>query len=244
MFDMPGHYNNGFENTFHTGPALSDADRRDVFRIRHEVYCEDLGWEPIQADGMEVDEYDRNAVHGLMRIGGNRGHNVACFRLVLPCPENLQSPLPVEAACAHTLDRTCFDPMGVNRRSIAEVSRLAVRAGYRQGGSLACQKGAVAHLPWIPIGLYLCALAIAEVNHVEHLLLLTEPRLAKHLRRIGFVIEQIGGPIQHRGTRIPSVIHTSATIGGFRPRLQTMWHVVRQSVSDEFLQLEQVAHPR
>ena len=37
--------------------ASSDALRSEVFKIRHGVYCEELGFEPIKENGLELDNF-------------------------------------------------------------------------------------------------------------------------------------------------------------------------------------------
>ena len=43
----------GFSRYFRIQPAFSEELRRNVFRIRHAVYCEELGYEPVREDGLE-----------------------------------------------------------------------------------------------------------------------------------------------------------------------------------------------
>ena len=59
-----------FSQMFELIPALDDAALEQVYRIRHDVYCRDLGWEPVRADGRESDEYDAHSYHCLLRGAG------------------------------------------------------------------------------------------------------------------------------------------------------------------------------
>lgn len=38
--------------------GLSPELAREMFRLRHEVICEKLGWQPTRPDRLEIDEYD------------------------------------------------------------------------------------------------------------------------------------------------------------------------------------------
>ena len=49
---------NGFSRYFRIDPALDDRLLDEVFHVRHEVYCEDLGFEPPRPDHREIDVYD------------------------------------------------------------------------------------------------------------------------------------------------------------------------------------------
>ena len=85
----------GFAQYFELLPALDDASRQEVYRIRHEVYCRDLGWEPLRDDGMETDALDARSVHCLMRRKGS-GEPVGCTRLILRQPGAEFRAIPTE----------------------------------------------------------------------------------------------------------------------------------------------------
>jgi len=130
---MPGFLNLGvgFRKYFVALPALDDELKRAAYRIRHAVYCEELGYEPVRPDGLETDEYDAQASHCLLQ-GVAHPRYVGCIRIVSPRREDPQRPLPFELLCGATLDRTVVDPARLPRERIAEVSRLAVIRQYRR----------------------------------------------------------------------------------------------------------------
>ncbi len=241
---MPPNLGESFQRLFRLSIALNDEERDESFRVRHDVYCRDLGWEPERPDGMESDNYDSHSVHVLLRTNDEERLRVGCMRMVIPDPKNPTELLPVEIGCADTIDRTLIDPTKLDRRSVAEVSRLAIVNNYRrrkdeQNQPVSIQPrdfGTVEQprFPFIPVGLYMAGFAVAELLGLDYLLVLTEPRLALHFNRIGFDIRQIGGPIEHRGVRVPSVIHPKIAIPNFRPMLRPMWQVIRESVREDF----------
>ncbi|QID18734.1 PEP-CTERM/exosortase system-associated acyltransferase [Nitrogeniibacter mangrovi] len=235
----------GFSKYFQIEAAADDTIRDEVYRVRHEVYCEELKFEPERPDRREIDVYDAHSVHCLLRSARDPFAPVGCTRLILADPEDLDAPLPFEAACAHTLDRSLIDPARLDRRRIAEVSRLAVRSAYRR------RRGerhvAVAldesdyndsedqpRFPYIPIGLYLGAVALAARNGVDTLFVLTEPRLASHFGKLGVEIRQIGGPIEHRGTRVPSMMDVQSIIKGLRFMVKPIWRVVQGQIENSY----------
>ena len=148
------------------------------------------------------------------------------------------------------LDRHLVDPSHLPRQTMGEVSRLAVVGQFRQrkgesetpasmndsdfGGS-----GPRTRFPFIPVSLYLGAAAIALRCGVEHVFVLTEPRLASHFVRIGFDIRAVGRTIEHRGERVPSLLSSSKVVAGLRPLIRPMYQVIEQAVDAAFL-----AHPR
>jgi N-acyl amino acid synthase of PEP-CTERM/exosortase system len=235
-----------FQNYFTIAPALTQEAREDVYRIRHDVYCRDLGWEPIRADGMETDTADLHSVHCLLRKQGTH-EPVGCTRLILA---RQQESLPFEESCEQAIDRAIVDPRTLPRNSIGEVSRLAVVSAYRQrkGEQESAMTSAsetnfaldqpMPRFPFIPVSLYLAAAAVARHLNIEHVFVLTEPRLASHFSRIGFDIRTIGSSIEHRGTRVPSLLSSSKVVENLRPMIRPLYDIVHESVERTF-----AAHP-
>jgi len=228
-----------FRRYFMLQPALDDALRHATYRIRHEVYCRDLGWEPVRPDGEETDAHDSHALPYIMQSVTN-GNPVGCARLVT-CRPDVERRLPIELACSAVFDRARFDSEAVDRNRIAEVSRLAVMRDYRrrkgeQSLPIAMDNedfgdGNRARFPFIPVGLYLAAFAMAEDLGFDYLMVLTEPRLARHFEKLGIDIRQIGEGIEHRGLRVPYVIETAASIRNLDPLVTHLWHHVQASIS-------------
>src|SRR4051812_21092633 len=94
-----------FRRYFEIVPALSEELREQAFRIRHEVYCEELGFEAVSPLRRESDQYDEHSLHCLIR-SLKSGEYVGCTRLVLCNPAAPQEALPFETTCAGTLDRS------------------------------------------------------------------------------------------------------------------------------------------
>lgn len=228
----------GFSKYFEILPAISDSEKAAAFRIRHSVYCEDLEWETTRADGMETDAYDAHALHCLIRSRAS-GDFIGCVRLVLTAPDDPHAPLPFERTCGPALHRTLVDPAKMPRDKIAEVSRLAIVGQYRRRrGEKHTPAGSVQdsdsgneqpRFAWLLIGLYMGVFAIAARHGLEHLFLLSEPRLARHLNKIGITNVQIGKPTEHRGFRAPAVMDVQHVIGHLEPLLKSVYtHVATQ----------------
>ena len=60
-------FSDGYKKYFEVVPAISEELKRHNFRLRHEVYCRDLGFEPENAEGIEHDRFDRHSAHCLIR---------------------------------------------------------------------------------------------------------------------------------------------------------------------------------
>ena len=238
-----------FSELFELVPALDDATRDAVYRVRHEVYCRDLGWEPVREDGMETDICDRHSIHLLLRRR-DTGEPVGCTRLILTRPEDPAHPLPFEESCRDELDRSLVDPSRLPRNQIGEVSRLAVMSSFRQRKGEASRAVSVGdddfearsgqpRFPFIPVSLYLGVAAIARRLDIEYVFVLTEPRLASHFGRIGFDIRTVGAEIEHRGIRAPSMMTASQVLVGLRPMVRPLYDVIDRAVNAAF-----DAHPQ
>jgi N-acyl amino acid synthase of PEP-CTERM/exosortase system len=95
-------------------------------------------------------------------------------------------------------------------------------------------RGPEARFPFVPVSLYLGAAAIARRFGIEHVFVLTEPRLASHFARIGFDIRAVGDAIEHRGTRVPSLLSSSKVVAGLRPIIRPLYTVIEASVDEAF----------
>lgn len=241
---LPELFNLGhaYKQYFQVVPALTDALRDQVYRIRHAVYCEDLQFEQSRPDGREFDLYDAQSLHLLIR-SVKSGEFVGCTRIICTAPADPAAPLPFEIACTETLDRTLVDPASLPRNSIAEVSRLAVIAKFRRRkrddkansfsitDSDFSERTEQPRFPYIPIALYLGTIELARLHRIKTLFVLTERRLATHFKRLGVNIQGIGGPIEHRGERVPSMLDIEEIITNMKAIARPLYRVIADEVS-------------
>lgn len=238
---LPEIFNLGdaFKQYFEIIPALSETLKDEVYRVRHQVYCEDLEFEPIRSDGREIDEHDPYSLHLLMR-SVKTGEFVGCTRIVRPRPEDLHKPLPFEMTCADTFDRSIVDLATLPRHNIAEVSRLAVTARYRRRKGEANRAIGISRedfgtaeqprFPFIPIGLYLGTTELARLNGIKTLFILTEQRLINHFSKLGVKLHIIGGSVEHRGTRVPAVMNVNEIIGNMRTFFRSLYGTIAADI--------------
>jgi N-acyl amino acid synthase of PEP-CTERM/exosortase system len=245
--DIGQHLGNSFLRWFELLPALDNATKDQVFRLRHEVYCRDLGWEPVSQDKREIDEFDSHSFHCLLRRR-DTGEPVGCVRLVRARSDDPLYPLPFEQTCKEVLNRRDLDPVRLPRESVGEVSRLAVLKKFRQRKGEATDPFSMSEadleshenrirFPFIPVSLYLGATAIAQRLGVEHVFILTEPRLAKHFSRLGFPIRTVGTPIEHKGARIPSYLSSTRVVAEMRPLIRPLYSIIESKLREAMLEL-------
>ncbi|MBK7082392.1 MAG: PEP-CTERM/exosortase system-associated acyltransferase [Betaproteobacteria bacterium] len=229
----------GFTKYFSAVPAATPELRDECFRIRHEVYCKELQYEPLRPDERETDAYDAHSVHCLLRANES-GRFIGCIRLILPNPADPATLFPFEKTCATTLERDLLDPAKLPRERVAEVSRLAVVSAYRRRKSDQATAGTISpddfgsperpRFPYVTVGLYLGMIAQAQRFGIDTLFVLTEPRLARHLSLLGVHIKRIGGPVEHRGRRVPSMMSVPGIVSGFGPFVRPLYEQIAGEV--------------
>ena len=96
-------------------------------RLRARVYCEELGYEPCPADGMETDTEDGRSEHILV-VRNRDGRPMGCMRFIHPVPGR---PVP---ALVH-LPHDPADDLALGG-AVGEISRMAIipEARHSAGG--------------------------------------------------------------------------------------------------------------
>lgn len=234
-----GHFN----HYLHCRVADSPEMREHVHRIRHNVYCEELGFEPLQPNGMEMDEFDKFARFCAVE---HRSTNkfTGCVRLVLPNHDHQQ--LPIEKYCADAIEQTHLMPSNFPRHKICEISRLAVPAEFRRRKSDKYEGSATGAIdettytdaesrcfPFISVGLYLSAAAVGINLGVEHFYVMMEPRLARSMRLVGIPFKQIGPTVEYHGKRAPYYICPKLFLLNLKPGFKMMYQNIEQCVREE-----------
>lgn len=244
MFSKEQNLGTSFKQYFEIVPALNESLKAEAYRVRHAVYCEDLGFEPARINKLETDQYDHSAIHLLIRNVKNHAF-IGCTRIIRPTLDTNQGLLPFERTCVDTLDRTIIDPMKLPRDKIGEVSRLAVVASFRRRKGEAAQpinlseedyrEESLPRFPYIPLGLYIGTVELARLNGIKILFMLTEERLVNHFGRLGAQPEFIGGPIEHRGTRFPSMVDIDKLVSNMRPIFRSLYRCIAEDIQKELI---------
>jgi N-acyl amino acid synthase of PEP-CTERM/exosortase system len=222
--------------------AAADADlRNEVYRIRYDVYCDELRFEDPSRfpDKRETDSFDPHSLHCLL-LHKPSGTYAGCVRLVQVDPQRPEAPLPFERLCKDTLYSDLLAQLVPDRRKVGEISRLAVRASFRRrkgeqtvpGGIVEERSGSVGGMrtPWIALGLYLSAAAIGLIRGLTGVFALMEPRLARRLGTYGIKFVQVGEPVEHRGERAPFFISRGDLYAGVPPLLRGLLQVIEEDL--------------
>ena len=233
------HLGTSFKQYFEIVPALTDELKREAYRVRYSVYCEDLQFEFSRPDRFETDKYDTRALHLLIR-SVRSGTFIGCTRIIRPPSNSIDRRLPFERICAKALDRSIMDPSKLPEDKIAEVSRLAVIAAFRRrkgekNSPISVSEedydtGPMPRFPYIPLGLYIGTVELARIHDIRIIFMLTEERLASHFSRLGAELEFIGTPVEHHGLRFPSMVKISNVINNMRPIFRPLYQTIAQDI--------------
>ncbi|MGH8580647.1 MAG: PEP-CTERM/exosortase system-associated acyltransferase [Gammaproteobacteria bacterium] len=214
MNDLIRAFNQYFEVLAADTPEL----KNQVFRMRYQVYCEEIKLEGFErsdySDGLERDEYDQRSEHYLLRHRG-RNEYVGTVRLILPDLKNPKELFPLEAHAAGHFYEDAFSPHQMPRERTAEVSRLILsrsvrsRPGesdspYSSADNIPSRR-ANGHrrFPHPVLGLVLAVIKLSAANGIRYWYAGMEPVLNRLLRRFGLELTPIGSVVQYHGHRQP-----------------------------------------
>lgn len=210
-----------------------------VYNIRHQVYCEELGFEPIREDRQETDEFDAYSRYCLIQHK-NSGDYAGTVRIVSPRTEN--ELLPIEKYCAFALETSELKPKDYTRQEICEISRLAVPAHFRRRNTdqyRGAETGVINEqnysqeelrcFPFLAIGLYLAAASLATRTGHKHAFVMMEPRLARSMSFIGVKFKQLGPAVEYHGKRAPYYINADMLHRSLPQGFKRLYQLIDQS---------------
>ncbi|MGP9696750.1 GNAT family N-acyltransferase [Halomonas sp. AOP27-A1-34] len=76
-----------FKNDFNFKIAITDIEKRRIYKLRHDVYCQEIGYQAPESssNNLELDIHDAHSIHCLIEHRRS-GLAAGCLRLVLPAP--------------------------------------------------------------------------------------------------------------------------------------------------------------
>ena len=228
-----------YQRYFQASIACDEHDLRNIFQLRHRVYCEEFQFEPSNALQLEQDQYDSYS-HFCRVQHLNSGLDAGCLRLVNP---NSQQSLPLLDACSSAITNQRLHPNNFAKEEICEVSRVALDGLFRrrrddqQHGARPSGAGLdrfsdkeLRTFPYISISLYLAASVIAEQNGIKHAYVMVEPKLARSLSLFGIKMTRIGPDIDYHGIRAAYHI-TIERFQSYLPLLyQPLFELIKQNI--------------
>jgi len=225
--------------------ASTQQLREEVFRIRHNVYCEELAFEQVKEAGMEQDEFDVQSIFSLIKHKPSDQYT-SCVRVVRS--SNEQELLPIEKFCLNSIQNKELHPNNFLRSEICEISRLAVKADFRRRATdqfKGSATGAISEssysetelrcFPFIAIGLYMAAATMAIDTGIKHAYVMMEPRLARSMKFVGIKFVQLGEAIDYHGLRAPYYINPKIFLENLSPGFAALYRSIEKDLSKDLL---------
>ena len=183
------------------------AQRREAFRVRHQVYCVERGYEPGAGD-IETDEFDANARHVLLRHNAS-GEVVGTVRLVLPKMSRLRDSFPMQRVC----DASAFSHLPLH--TTGEVSRFALSKDRRHGMEQAAGLMRLALVQGL--------VRASDEAGLTHWCAVMERSLLRLLRTTAIHFQPAGPMIEYHGMRQPATCDIGVMLERNRDEHATVW---------------------
>jgi N-acyl amino acid synthase of PEP-CTERM/exosortase system len=229
-----------FQEYFTVLPADTSDLKKTIYKLRYDVYCTELGYEKDCPIDFEKDRFDDYSKHVLIMHKAS-GIYAGCVRLVTPPLNNPQAPLPFELNCLPLMDKINIGFLENERRTcIGELSRLAVRGSFRRrvgeytnpyGVNMSMfpidiSNDEMRYFPYIAVALYMASASISIDLGIKYVVVMMEPRLAKHLSRFGICFTQLSELIDYHGKRALFYIDNLTLIENFNPEFDEFYQLV------------------
>jgi len=209
-----------FDEFFEIKLANTEELKNVSYKIRHTVYAEELGWEPINAEGIEVDECDPYA-----------------FSLLL-----VHKTLIRDVVDPDTIPRGRFGE--ISRLSVPDQFRRRPDEKNKpfvinefSGGDIFSEEER-RNFPNIAIGLYLSVIAMVNMCNHSHMFVVVEPRLNKRLKRLGLNFQQCGEELDYHGIRALFCLDRKDFTGNLNPEVFELYTLLEQQLVEQL-----VLHP-
>ena len=220
---------------------VSSAEQEDdAARIRHRVFSEECGFEPVAQCGRESDVYDKNSQQCLIYHRGS-GLPAACVRVIFP---KKYKRMAIEDLCRDLVHVQYREKIAERPNEVCEVSRFAVDPAFRRApanGFLEIpgtgryplsdmNRAAFSALSTVAL---LAALAIAEQNGRQWLFSVMEPRTPRLIRlSAGVQFEQAGEPFEHFGTVVPYCVSSDDAVDQLRSEFAPVYQTVKYRIGE------------
>ena len=238
------HFQQYLKPIYATNSQLKD----DSYRIRHEVYCEELKFEEMRANQLEQDEFDAYSQACIIQHKPSKDF-AGTVRVV--SPERHDQPLPIEKYCSEVFRHSSVKPSDFKYSEVSEISRLAILPHFRRRKSdhfKGSETGAINEktfstqemrcFPFISIGLYLAAASTTIDSGRHHVFVMMEPRLARSMALVGIRFKQIGDPIEYHGTRAPYYISSKIFFDSLPNGFLKLHNIIQDSLKAQHSQLK------
>ena len=162
----------------HGNGSLDHRAAIGMYRLRHEVFHDRLGWEVTTDNGMEHDEFDR-ADPIYMLAKGDEDEVLGCWRLLPTTGPNMLKD---------TFPQLLHGQPAPQQTDVWELSRFAVTAPQCEGAGFGFSE--------IPVKMMRTVVRFAQQNGIKRYVTVTTVAVERLLRHLGVNISRIGAPIK------------------------------------------------
>jgi len=224
-----------FNKYFQMIPAVTEELKREVYKLRYQVYCTETGFEDHDKfpDYLETDEYDSRSSHYLVRHR-KLGIYMATTRIILPDAEKL---FPIEK---HSLIDRVDLLKTMPRSNLAELSRFCVSKELRQRKDEQ-QQEEKRSAALLTIALFACAIRMSSQNNIHYWYAIMEPTLLRAVSMLGIHFIKVGPPVDYHGLRIPCVIKIADLLDSIEKKDLNSWRMLTDDTyysQDDDLQVD------
>ena len=187
---------------------------RAAYRLRHQVYCMERGYEP--GDGsLETDRFDRRAGHALL-TQRSTGRLVGTVRIIAPSARGPGLDLPMQSLCGEGTMRS------LPTYGTGEISRFAISKALRDSSA-----------DGIPLrlGLIRGVVELSANMGIRHWCAVMEYTLLRLLRGSGIHFQPLGPAVEFRGLRQPCWGSVDQVLGRMRVERPAVWNYVTEGGS-------------
>lgn len=246
---MDNNFVDVFNEYFQMIPAVTDELKKEVYKLRYQVYCIETGFEDPEQypDGMEFDEFDSHSVHYLIYHRKLEVY-MATTRLILPDTNNPDNLFPIEIHSQ--IDN--FDALKhISRNYLAEASRFCVSKQFRRrknemntitgintrintrgnSGSSSEQENVFTQderriFPHITLALFACLIKMSYENNIQDWYAVMEPALIRVFSTLGMNFIGIGPLTDYHGKRRPCTIKVKDLLDGVERKDLNSWNML------------------
>ena len=225
--------------------ATTQAQKESVYNIRYHVYCEEFKYEPMDRfpDKLEYDACDDHSLHCLVTHISS-GKPAGCVRLIQTTDDNCDI-LPFEEVCAESLDYEFIRGLNLDRKTVCEISRLAVDSAFRRradetqtrfGGvdAMDCSHHEQRAFGLIAVAGLLGATALSDLTGRSNAFAMMESFLPRLLKRSGIIFQQVGEKIEYHGIRAPFFITTQSMQVNIHPDLKELYEAIYEQIKQSY----------
>jgi len=169
-----------YEDGIVTKNLITEEDKIQAYHLRHRIFAQELGWVPQSENGLEIDDYDNNAVY--FGVFDRQNRMLAFIRLITS-----EYRFMVER---EFISLVRHDYVIRKETDTVEISRICVAPEARPK-TVSCNFG----VHRISMSLYKGVYHWCLRHNARYLYAVVENKIHRLLRAMGFPCELIGEPV-------------------------------------------------